>query len=594
MKRVTLILALILALCWCAPASAATWSQPDITTLAGSLVSGDGDWLELPWTVVWQLGPVVPGSPLDPRAVERLANGNTLVASRDSLGVYEVSAAGAVVWSYTRANDDPLLTPFHATRTPTGTTLIVDRWQETVIEVDQSGSVIWRYGVPEHPDQQADNDHLAPAPGELVDPFHAVRLPNGNTLIAENQAGRVIEVRSSDYRAGQPNHGYTSSSIVWQYGEFGEMARDHAYAPGYLDWPKYAVRTPEGTTLIADEVGNRVVEVTQGGAVVWSYGVPGVPGDSPGFLNQPAAAERLSDGTTLIADGRNDRVIRVMPDGEIIWEFSADSLLGLDDVGLAGPRRAVVTATGSILIADEGNDRLVELGRQPSGTATSAPLDCGLPGARKRFSSISVTAETPGGTAARVSYSVDGGRWTALAGSALPPDTFGTLIRFRVTLETTRLDTTPRLLGVSLGYEAAPAQPPVDPRDGAGSGGTTSGNGESAATGGGATSRPRPRSTPRGSSAPAASGTKRSGGGLGAGGPVTIEGPLEGTLSSQRGWAMASTRIGGIDRGRPGPGAPAPSLGGLALLGALYTLGAASVPAHRVTARLMHRLRPTG
>ena len=40
-------------------ASAATWSEPDVTSLSGSLAKGEGNWLELPWTVVWELGPIV-------------------------------------------------------------------------------------------------------------------------------------------------------------------------------------------------------------------------------------------------------------------------------------------------------------------------------------------------------------------------------------------------------------------------------------------------------------------------------------------------------------------------------------------------------
>jgi len=168
MRRLLVTVAVLIAVvASCEPALAGTWTEPDVTGLSGSLRKGEGAWLELPWTVIWQLGPIVPGAPLDPRAVERLANGNTLVTSRDSRGVYEVSPAGGVVWSYTTA-DDSLLTPFHATRLANGNTLIVDRWQETVIEVDPSGSVVWRYGVPDDPNAQAEDDAELPDPGELI------------------------------------------------------------------------------------------------------------------------------------------------------------------------------------------------------------------------------------------------------------------------------------------------------------------------------------------------------------------------------------------------------------------------------------------
>ena len=585
MRRLAaIVLATVLVLAWALPAYGAVWTEPAITALAGSLVEGDGPWLELPWTVAWQVDGSILGSPLDPRAVERLANGNTLVTSRDSRGVYEIDPVGTVVWSYTTA-DDPLLTPFHASRTPQGTTLIVDRWQECVFEVDAAKNVIWRYGVPDDPTRQGDDDLEAPDPGELLDPFTATRLDNGNTLIAENQACRVLVIRSSDYEAAGPNDGYTEASIVWQYGVIGELSSEHDYADGYLDWPKYAVRLGNGNTLIADEAAHRVVEVTPSGSVVWAYGTPGVPGRDPGFLNEPASAERLADGTTLIADGKNNRVIRVDGDGEIVWEFSATSLLDLDDEGLIGPRRAIITDSGSILIADEGHDRLIELGYQATGTGTSASLDCGLPGARKQFSAITVTADAPEDTRVDVAYSIDGAAWQTLTGTALPAATYGTLIRYRVTLATTRLDVTPRLLAVSIAYEAAPEQNSDDPGDGEGTGGDD--DDDDGGDGGTPARRPtRPRP-----SAPVSSGTKDAGVGYAEVEEVTVEEGLSGALTAQRGWMMSSITTGALTDGTPGTAAPAPSPEGLALLGAIYASGVVSVPTGALLARMLNRVR---
>jgi len=555
-----------------ATASAATWTESHITGLSGSLRKGEGVWLELPWTILWELGPIVPGAPLDPRAVERLANGNTLVTSRDSRGVYEVTPQKTITWSYTTA-DDPLLVPFHATRLPSGNTLIVDRWQETVIEVDPSGNVVWRYGVPDDPNTQWEDDTELPDPGELIDPFHVVRLPNGNTLIAENQACTVIEVRSSDYVAGLPNDGYTADSIVWQYGVTHELAKDHGYAVPYLDWPKYAVRLANGNTLIADEAASAVLEVTPAGAIAWSYGQRGVAGSGPGQLNEPASAERLADGTTLISDGKNNRSIRVNAAGEIVWEFSATSPLGLEDAGLSGPRRTSPTGTGSVLIADEGNDRLIELGRAPTGLATSGPIDCGLPGARKRFQSINVTVDAPSGTAYAVSYSVDSGQWKTLGGSALPSSTYGKLIRYRVTFTTTRADASPRLLGVSISYVPAPAQQPSSGGSGTGSGGrypwgggTLWGSGSGSGTGG----------------------SKQGGTGYyGTSSAVPGTG-IDGATSVQRGWSLTSTTYGGDASSRPSS-APAPALGGLLALGVVYVVGACSVPLGTIVSHIAQR-----
>lgn len=539
MRRALMSAMVVALLLWCAPAAAATWESGE-PALSGGLVYESGAF-RLPWTILWQQGPVIAGAPLDPRSVERLPNGNTLVASRDSRAVYEVTPAGRLAWSFTTASD-PDLTPFSAAATPQGNVLIVDRWQETVFEVDRSGTIVWRYGIPDSPMTQSDDDTQTPDPGELIDPFQAIRLPNGNTLIAENQAGRVIEVRSADYSPGAPDDGYTAASIVWSY-----------TAPG---WPKYAQRLANGNTLIADEAANLVLEVTPGGAVAWSY---------DGAV-EPASAERLADGSTLITDGGNDRAIRVARDGTILWEYSTSSLLGITDLGLAGPRRASPTPTGSILIADEGHDRLLELGYPSEAAAESAVLDVGLPGARKRFTALEPLAELPAGTGVRVAYSIDGGAWQALSGSSLPADTFGTTIRYRVTLSSSRHDVTPRLSGVRIAYDPAPTQA-------SGSGTTGIGTGTGTGPGGGS------------------GGTMAAGSGYGSGEQVLTDAWLPGLLSNQRGFAMANI---GTDIGPGSPGAidaATPELGGLLLLGVLYALGLAYPFAETSVCRLVRPLR---
>ncbi len=574
--RATILTALLVpALLLCEPALAVTWTEPDVATLQGSLVPGDDGYLELPWSVIWQLDSIVPGAALDPRAVERVGNGNTLVTSRDTRGVYEVSASGDIVWSYT-SNDDPDLWPFHATRLPNGNTLIVDRWQETVIETTPGGEVVWRYGVPDvpmdpgDPDYHRNDDLEQPDPGELIDPFTAFRLPNGNTLIAENQACRVIEVRSSDYDPTAPNDGYGGSSIVWQYGVTHELASEHGYAEGYLNWPKWAVRLANGNTLIADETSHRVLEVTPGGSIAWQYGQAGVAGVEAGLLNEPVAAERLPDGSTVITDAKNDRVLRVDADGSIVWEIGAPDEYGLDSSGLAGPRRATLTDEGTLLIADSSHHRILELGYAESGLVTSARIDCDLPGVRKRFISVTANVDLPPGTSYGLLCSIDGGAWTPLDSGAMPAETFGMFLQYRVRLATTSADTTPQLVGVTVAYEPAPAEGSGEDADSTGSGGSgtqsgSSGGGTAAGSGGTGTGGTATTSVSKGA-----------GEGYATGGPTTYLPDMEGEASdSRRGWALAYTGEPSDDPGRAA--APSPDPHGVLLLGIVYLAGAASI-----------------
>lgn len=550
-RRIVAAVLLLAVLAWPASASAGTWWISGDAAASGSLVKGGGTWLELPWTIFWRY------DTNEPRSVERLPNGNTLIA-RGYMGVVEeITPAGTIAWEY-RGGEG--FYPWHATRLPNANTLMVSRRADEVFEVTPAGEVVWRYGGASVPREEG--AVLVPGyPGYVQDPFSASRLPNGNTLICDNQSGFVLEVRSADYDPGALNDGYTADSVVW------------SYAPGGSYWPKTAQRLSNGNTLIA--ASDFVVEVDAACDTVWSLGAP--------TLRQPVSAVRLEDGTTLIAEERSPdsligRAVRVNSAGEVLWSFSTANLLGLDDPGLSAPRRAVPGTDGSVLIADESNNRVIELGYTLSGTAESGQLDCGLPGARKRFTSLSAEFDLPESTSASLEYSIDGGPWLTAAGGALPSGTYGTLICCRITMTTMRRDVTPRFLGISIGYEPAP--------ESTGSNGMGSGSGSGSSTRSGRTNRTG-TGTVRGSG----TGTMAAGEGYTSGGVSTSSSVVTGALSVQRGWAMDTVTIsvGPSFGGASGGGSPAPDLGGLLALGAVYAAGITSAAAQRLVAVLAHR-----
>ena len=392
-------------------------------------VSGD-ERITLERDVVFQYA----GETLDPRSIQGLPNGNIVFASRDRGIVYEITASGAIVWTYTFDDFlrfDPTaerFQPFCAHRFTASDgsqhTLITLRKGLPVIEVDEHKNVIWQYGtgVPGYED------------GQLYDAFSATRLPNDNRLIVDNQGGRVIEVD-------------TAGDIVWQYGIAGEYASEHAYAPGYLDWPRtaYRFKAADGSsrTLIVDQVGQRALIVKDGdydptapalgytsSSVVWEYGERGVAGLEPGRLLEPSAGIVMADGTILIAHGKFDGTVdRIDTDGTFIEHFVPEAL--------SEPRSIAFSASGSLLIADQGNQRLVGIAPGASVKVTSQPIDCGLAGVMKRFTTISWTGDTPEGTSASLYYSIDGAAWTSTGGarqSSLPASAKGTFIRYRLVL----------------------------------------------------------------------------------------------------------------------------------------------------------------
>lgn len=160
-------------------------------------------------------------------SAKRLPNGNTLITDRRADFVIEVTPSGQQVWQYGAIEDShapgSLVDPFYAEQLPNGNVLITDnRGGNRVIEVRKSdydpdapnlgyteSSIVWQYG-------QAGVPGLGP--GQLVSPRHATLLANGNVLVTDAgdrdaESNRVVELA----RSGE---------IVWIFGEPGVLGND--------------------------------------------------------------------------------------------------------------------------------------------------------------------------------------------------------------------------------------------------------------------------------------------------------------------------------------------------------------------------------
>ena len=173
--------------------------------------------------------------------VERLANGNTLVAEQGPAQAVEVNPKGEVV------RTTPLTTNhehFHRQvrrvhKLANGNILATHEGEGAVREVTVDGKIVWEYtGV----------DSV----------FDALRLPNGNTVIACGEQKRVIEVTKA-------------KQIVWQF-----TAAD---APELnLAWITSLQRLKNGNLIVGNFLrghegqGAHAFEVTHGKNVVWKWG----------------------------------------------------------------------------------------------------------------------------------------------------------------------------------------------------------------------------------------------------------------------------------------------------------------------------------
>jgi len=125
-------------------------------------------------TVVWSYGT----SNILTYDSDRLSNGNTLMTSASGAGeIVEIDSASQIVWGI-EYQENIVDRPASVERLDNGNTLIADSDNNRVIEIDNSKQIVW-------------------SKTDLYAPRDAHRLDNGNTLIADTNNHRVIEINSA-------------------------------------------------------------------------------------------------------------------------------------------------------------------------------------------------------------------------------------------------------------------------------------------------------------------------------------------------------------------------------------------------------------
>jgi len=244
-----------------------------------------------------------------------------------------------------------------------------DYTQGKVFVVDRQGKVEWSY------DAEHSNDVWALPNGNLLfttghgvkevtrdkqvvfsyssasEIYACQRLKNGNTFIAECNAGRLLEVDPAGkivkevrlLPAGQdgghaymrnarqlPNGNYLvchyEAENVTEYDPQGKPVRVIP-APGGAH---SAIRLPNGNTLIASADSHgatpRVFEVDPNGKTVWEIKGDELPGISLKFM---AGLQRLPNGNTVVSNwlghnhfGEAPHIIEITRDKKVVWTFA--------------------------------------------------------------------------------------------------------------------------------------------------------------------------------------------------------------------------------------------------------------------------------
>ncbi|WP_276273551.1 aryl-sulfate sulfotransferase [Haloarcula litorea] len=197
--------------------------------------------------------------------IDRIDESRIVVADvyRDEVFVYDTERQ-VRVWTWRAQRDYPLGSggPFPEDWThindvevlPDGRLMVSLRNQDSVVFLARNGTLLDRQTL------GSDGRHDV-----LYEQHNPDYLPGASpsVLVADSENDRVVEYRRRD----------------------GEWRRTWHWRDQRLRWPRDADRLPNGHTLITDTNGDRVLEVNESGAVVWSVEV-----------GLPYEAERLSTG----------------------------------------------------------------------------------------------------------------------------------------------------------------------------------------------------------------------------------------------------------------------------------------------------------
>lgn len=216
----------------------------------------------------------------------------------------EVAENGSIAWEHRPPSIAVIFQPL-----PGGNIVYAYGGNPTgVREITRGGEEVWNY--------------VSKSPQVLG----CARLPNGNTMVAEQGPCQAVEVNPEGGLVRVTPLRTSERNVHLQVRNIHPL--------------------PNGNVLAAHEGEGAVREVDPSGAVVWEYTGVDNAGD----------AWRLDNGHTLIACGTQKRVIEVTPGKEIVWEFGAADApeLNLTWIFSVQPLKNGNIAVGNFLRGQEG------------------------------------------------------------------------------------------------------------------------------------------------------------------------------------------------------------------------------------------------
>jgi hypothetical protein len=394
-------------------------------------------------------------------SVEWLSNGSRLVCSGGL--VRELTQDGTTDWSY--PSGGAAASPTWAWEFAQGGhtyVLICDALSGSVFAVDRSsGAVVWSC------------PHVS-------DPVCAKYVEQSGTVLIADDDPAAPEVLEFAFQPGSE-----PQQPVWTYGGTSGTGDDQ------LMGPTDVCREPDGSTLIADATGDRVVRVAPDSqSVSWQYPAAG---SSDGILSDPMGVG-LEHDDVMIADTGHGRVIEVDPDDDaVLWSSAslttsapalaaprvAERATGLSPDGLRGGSS---TVTGALLVCDVGAQNLALIG-DIGAQADTRWCDLTSGGTQAHLTRVRLDASTPStDTSVGLYYAASDGLQRGPLGRGVTSvrGLSTTRIKFVLTLTSGDLWLAPTVKDIVLTYSTGETKAKTS-----GNGGATGGTGTASGTGSG-------------------------------------------------------------------------------------------------------------
>ncbi len=191
---------------------------------------------------------------IEVHAFQRLDDGRTMIAESGNRRIVEVDRAGKIVVEVplTVENPDPHRDTRMVRKLENGNYLVCHEADGKVREYDPTGKVVWSWAV-DLGGRPASPGHGPEGHGTSI--YGAIRLANGNTMIAGGNNNRVLEVTPK-------------GKVVWSIG--------HDELPGIrLAWVTTLHVLPNGNLIVgnchAGTANPQLFEVTRDKKVVWTF-----------------------------------------------------------------------------------------------------------------------------------------------------------------------------------------------------------------------------------------------------------------------------------------------------------------------------------